>query len=479
MRRMSRPDFSGGTRRAAGVGTGVGAGVAARFGAGVATAYVAMLGAVSLQAQEVVDLSAEDRPVSAELELVYRLGSAAAMAPWEEFTSISGIAFDGASNLYLLDGTRMESSARIVVVDPTGRFVREFGRGGDGPGEFRAATQLVVWEDGQVLVEDMMHAGYHVFSPGGEFVRMVREGGGGLGFAMARRPNLRPERAGERTLVGRSRRTIQRVDMSSEEVEDRVLVEAWAPVEDDGPRSGDLEDMIREEWGFEPDLLFDALPSGGVAFSDSSAWAIKLADESGTVSRILRRPIRPLAVTEEMEQVERERRLEAESNRTVTQRGGPPPASVLEMMDRMRSLAREAIENMRFFSEVPVIAALRASWDGSLWIQRSVEPGLDEPGPIDVITPDGRYAGTLETGIAALPDMPDAFGPDGLIAFIGADEFDVPVITVRRLPPEIRLESSDPGVRTSPSAAHLRQSPGQGSTAGGKKVLRTRRDRRK
>lgn len=390
MRRMSRLSVIGGTRGAGGVGAGVAAGCAARFGAGVAAAYVTLLGAAGLQAQEIVDLPAEDRQVSPEFEFVYRLGSAGAMAEWEEFTSISGIAFDGASNLYLLDGTRMESSARIVVVDPTGAFVREFGRAGDGPGEFRAATQLVVWEDGQVLVEDMMHAGYHVFSPGGEFVRMVREGGGGLGFAMARRPNLRPERTGERTLIGRSRRTIQRVDMSSEEVEDRALVEAWAPVADDGPRSGDLEDMIREEWGFEPDLLFDALPSGGVAFSDSSAWAIKLADESGTVSRILRRPIRPLAVTEEMEQVERERRLEAESNRTVTQRGGPPPPSVLEMMDRMRSLAREAIENMRFFPEVPVIAAVRATWDGSLWVQRSVEPGSDEPGPIDVIAPDGQ-----------------------------------------------------------------------------------------
>lgn len=434
MRRMSRPSVSHVPHFAAGCASGVVAGVAA--------AFVAVFGVAGLQAQEIVDLPAEDRPVSPDLELVYRLGSAGAMAEWEEFTSISGIAFDAASNLYLLDGTRMESSARIVVVDPTGRFVREFGRAGDGPGEFRAATQLVVWEDGQVLVEDMMHAGYHVFGPGGEFVRMVREGGGGLGFAMARRPNLRPERTGERTLVGRSRRTIQRVDMSADEVEDRALVEAWEPVEDDRPRSGDPEDMIGEEWGFEPDLVFDALPSGGVAFSDSSAWAIKLADPSGAVSRILRRPIRPLAVTEEMEQVERERRLEAESNRTITQRGSPPPPSVLEMIDNMRSRQREAIENMRFFPEVPLIAALRATWDGSLWIQRSVEPGLDEPGPIDVIAPDGRYAGTLETGTAALPDMPDAFGPDGLVAFIGADEFDVPVITVRRLPPAIRLESS-------------------------------------
>ena len=440
MRRMSRLDFSGRTRRAAGVA----AGVAARFSAGVAAACVpacvAVLGAAGLHAQEIVDLPAEDRPVSPELELVYRLGSAAATAEWEEFQSIPGIAFDGEGNLYLLDGTRTSADVRVVVVDVAGRFVREFGRAGDGPGEFRAATQLVVWEDGQVLVEDMMHAGYHVFSPGGEFVRMVRESGGG-GFAMARRPNLRPERTGERTLVGRSRRTIQRVDMSSEEVEDRVLVEAWVPVEDDRPRSGHIEDLIGEEWGFEPDLLFDALPSGAVAFSDSSAWAIKLADESGTVSRTLRRPIRPLAVTEEMEEVERERRLEAQSNLTFRSFGSPgsaPPPEARELIDNFTSLQREAIENMRFFPEVPLIAALRATWDGALWVQRSTEPGSDELGPIDVITPHGRYVGTLAPGTPELPDMPDAFGPDGLVAFIDADEFDVPVITVWRLPPAIR-----------------------------------------
>jgi len=392
MRRTSRRNASQAPQFAARVAARVAAGVAAGWMAVFGAALGAALGAAGLHAQEMVDLPGEDRSVSPDLDLVYAIGSAAAAAEWEQFTSISGIAFDGEGNLYLLDGTRMEANARIVVVDAAGGFVNSFGRAGDGPGEFRAATQLVVWEDGQILVEDMMHAGYHVFSPAGEFQRMVREGGGGMGFAMARRPNLRPERTGARTLIGHSGRTIQRVDMSAEEVGDRDLAEPWDPrgQEERGPRTGELEDLIREVWGFEPELLFDALPSGGVAFSDSSAWAVKLADPSGAVSRILRRPIRPLAVTEETEREERERQLEAESNRTITQRGNAPPAAVQELLDNMRSLRLEAVENMRFFPEVPVIATLRATWDGALWVQRSTEPGSDEPGPIDVIAPDGQ-----------------------------------------------------------------------------------------
>ena len=94
-----------------------------------------------------------------------------------------------------------------------------------------------------------------------------------------------------------------------------------------------------------------------------------------------------------------------------------------------------AVENMRFYPEVPVIAAVRTTWDGTLWVQRSAEPGAEEPGPIDVLTPDGRYLGTLAPDVL---EMPAAFGPGGLVAFVETDAFDVPVITVSRLPPAIR-----------------------------------------
>ena len=72
-----------------------------------------------------------------------------------------------------------------------------------------------------------------------------------------------------------------------------------------------------------------------------------------------------------------------------------------------------------FYPELSVIEALTATWDGEIWVRRRVdEPGGDA-GPIDVLTPDGRYVGTYPAGATALPD---AFGPDGLAAFIERDE---------------------------------------------------------
>ncbi len=194
--------------------------------------------------------------------------------------------------------------------------------------------------------------------------------------------------------------------------------------------------LINEEWGFAPDVLFDVLPSGGLAFSDSSAYEIKLADPSGELYLVLRRPIQPMPVTEEMRRVERERRLEEQRNRPVTTRSGrEPPPQVLELINRAQAAYVAAVENMQFYSDVPVVAVVRATWGGALWIQRSTDPSAEESGPIDVLSPHGDYVGTLG---AEQTKMPDAFGPDGLVAFIEADEFDVPVITVKRIPAAIR-----------------------------------------
>jgi hypothetical protein len=89
---------------------------------------------------------------------------------------------------------------------------------------------------------------------------------------------------------------------------------------------------------------------------------------------------------------------------------------------------------MVFAREIPVIEDLAVDGFGRLWVQRS-SGQVGEDGPTDLITGDGRYLGSLA------PDgvrIPDAFGPDGLVARVETDEFDVPTVVVERLPREIR-----------------------------------------
>ena len=101
----------------------------------------------------------------------------------------------------------------------------------------------------------------------------------------------------------------------------------------------------------------------------------------------------------------------------------------------MREAYRNEIENRDFFEEVPVVRGLRASWNGALWVRRRGDEPWDDNGPIDIFRPDREYIGTFAAGLA---EIPDAFGPDGLVAYWELNEMDVPSIVVKRLPEAVR-----------------------------------------
>ena len=98
-----------------------------------------------------------------------------------------------------------------------------------------------------------------------------------------------------------------------------------------------------------------------------------------------------------------------------------------------RNKRREDIENLQFFSEIPVIRDLRTSWNGMIWVRRRGE-APDSDGPVDVLGMDGRYVGSYRLGTT---EIPDAFGPDGLVAFIEEDELEVKTVVVKRVPREV------------------------------------------
>ena len=125
--------------------------------------------AVGANAQQVVDLPAEDRWLELRLEDVYRVGTVDGQ-DWEQFGSVADVAFDGAGSLYVFD----DRGQRIVVVSPDGEYVREFGRVGEGPGEFKQATALAVARDGRAVVADVGHRVFHIFAANRTPVHRIR-----------------------------------------------------------------------------------------------------------------------------------------------------------------------------------------------------------------------------------------------------------------------------------------------------------------
>ena len=380
------------------------------------------LGSPALQAQEVIELPSRDTHIEPAFEEVYRVGSLDG-ADWDVFSRVSAVGFSQSGDLYVMD----DQGGRIVVMSREGEFVRQFGRLGDGPGEFAANTNtaigFTVLRDGRTVVFDAGHSAFQVFAPDGEFERSVRMPSNSLYLIQTLAPagdgqNVITTSVGAFGMGGPADgteppfRPVYRLVLTGDDAVQDTVIQAWRP-------SGDPD-------GFGPALVARALPDGSLVYTDSSAYAIKVATRNGELTRVLTRPFRPEPVTAAIRDEEIERLL-AENEADASSRND-------QFGDAFAELGRRRIRNMEFYHEVPVVRTLRTSWEGTIWVQRrGDEPASD--GPIDLLTRDGSYIGTYA---AATTEMPDAFGPDGLMAFIERDEFDVPSVVVRRLPTGVR-----------------------------------------
>ena len=389
---------------------------------------------------------AQDRPFAADLAEVYRVGGLSAPA-WAQFVDPDRMGFDAAGNLYVLD-------ERVVVIGPGGDLLRIVGRKGEGPGEFRTATDIVVWRDGSVAVVDIGHLAYQLFGSDGRLERFIRmsSAAGAPGMA-AVRGRVRPDPAGDAVIaeggglaaalissreyefqgmqvdvVGEDGK-LERLDLSGDVAVAELIARARrivpVSVQDAAPY-------------FSPRVIWDVFPDGTIAYFDSTAYEINLVDADGGAKGVLGRPLRPEAVTDGVRSAMIEHRIEVNDEifeRIAGEEAEAMSPEDLEEMREVREWQREAIGNREFYPEVPILRGLRATWNGSLWVQRRGADPWNDDGPIDVLGPYGEYRGTLAPGE---PGMPLAFGPDGLIAFLERDEMDVPTIVVKRLPAGVR-----------------------------------------
>ena len=410
-----------------------------------------------------------DRNLEAGFPEVYRAGGVNA-PDWAQFTDPVEMAFDGFGNLFVLD----MGADEIVVIGPGGELVRTIGRAGEGPGEFQLAADMVVWRDGRMAVADGGHNAYQVFSSAGELEHFVGMGGSDnpLAAMTTMRMDIRgtPDGGalvaqGTPEIIGGMSgmfaevaemmgvevedgdrvddRGLERLDLSGDVVVAEPILRAWSPpsepaeeltMDDMTDASAVVTQMLGQLTHYKPALLWDLLPDGTIAYSDSSAYAIKLLGADGAANTVLRRQVRPESVTPRIRAATIERRIEQMQENMES---GPAMARAMMALvpgDPMEAM-RKGVEDAPFFPEIPVVRALRATWDGSLWIQRRGEEPWDDSGPIDVFRTDGEYVGTFavdQTG------MPRAFGPGGRVAFVEKDEFDVPTIVVKTLPAGVR-----------------------------------------
>ena len=433
----------------------------------------------AIAAQEVIDLPGRDQRLDTDFEEMFSIGVLDG-EDWEMLGTVMHVAFDADGNLYIVDGsggmsfggsTRVlglgSDGLRVLVFDRAGKFLREFGTSGEGPGEFNMPAGFAVLRDGTTVVSDNGHRAYQLFDADGRFLRMVRgSAGSGPGGVSS---NLLPDPRGNAVFTGNfGRRTlvmnpggggagpptsrpITRLVLAGEAVETDTVVEAWLPPREQAElklpanirmavegnaRAANTLSGLSQPSVYEPGLMAGVLPDGGLVHSDSSAYELKITPpDADGVATIVRRPFRPEPVTPRIE------KDYLEAQEALRREGGGASGAFIMMRSvggnpsggSDQSFTLEMPEPT-FFPELSVLRDLSTTWDGSIWVQRrGDEPESD--GPIDVVTAGGRYVGTFPREAT---EMPDAFGPNGMAAFIEHDEFEVARVVVRRLPAAVR-----------------------------------------
>ncbi|HEX6042512.1 MAG TPA: 6-bladed beta-propeller [Longimicrobium sp.] len=412
--------------------------LSARKGAGplLAAALLALDAGGAWAQGQVVRLPEQDRPLAGSAPQVFAIGKAEGAAH-EMFGEVSGVLFDAQDNLYVLD----RQAKRVMVYDRTGRFLRQIAREGQGPGELIQPMHLVMGGDGTLIVSDAGRSGFSIFRTDGTFLRNeIREGFIPIGrFGTSWHPSggvvstfLRlPGRDGGGPPAAPTRDQLLLVPFGSGQPREIFALPRLDRVSQSTGDGGREVRMVRTAPpAFSPPTLFGVLHNGNVALSFTSGYTVRIVDLNGQTLRYLQRPVRTRLTTErDREQARQARREQMASGRgqiriTMGGGGGPAPRSG---PPSAAEAARGAAE-MEFADTIPALQNLRVSPSGKLLVERRGQ-NVGDPGPVDVITPEGQYLGTF-TGLG----VPNAMSRSGLAAYIEDDEDGVQRIVVRQLP---------------------------------------------
>lgn len=403
--------------------------------------------AAPLTAQQSVRLPARDVALQDRPATVFTVGTEEGR-DWEMFSGVRTVAFDEADNLYVLDG----QNYRVVVFDARGRYVRHFGKRGGGPGELQAPLSMTINSDGNVVVADVANRAFVVFRPTGEHVRNIpfpenmgfpaggvfSDGRGGLITRVTPRVMRAP---GSQPDPSENIASIVRIPLQEQATLAPLYRMTLPPAQEQQlPGSGNQVRIsrMRIDPVFGPGQLFAPLANGAVAVQHETQYNVRVLDASGRPVRTLTREYPTRRVTQRDKEAWEERRASGEGmtggvgimvattpSGTSTTIGTPGAAGGGRGGATQMTVP---LDEVPFAEVMAVVTALRADPQGRLWVQRRHQNGTNA-GPIDLVTPEGRYIGSLP----AQP-LPDAISASGLAAWIVRDDLGVERVTVRRLP---------------------------------------------
>ena len=337
----------------------------------------------------IVESPAPDRPMA--ITLVWR---ADLVPPDRALTAVPwGVAADAQSGrIYAADWT----SPRVAIFARDGAFVGEYGRAGDGPGEFRNPVALSLDDAGVLTVWDSARGMLSRWSSAGSFVgeEPVPVSYWGPGFS-----------SGQNGIVAVTSEQsglsmVQRLVAASSEGT-RSIYEL--PVEFAMMRLPGIE--MPAPRIFMPSVVWTSR-ADTVYVLDGPEYEIDRY-ENGRPTSSFRRSLDPIHTTAELAVGELERR------------GG----QFRGFMARTGLTAEQIVRAVGFEDVVSPVQSIVSDRLGRLWVTRTRD-GVT-PGPVDIVEGTGRYQGTLEAA-----GIPVAFPSDSTVVLLRREELGKPVLSL-------------------------------------------------
>lgn len=96
------------------------------------------------------------------------------------FAELTSLDVDSDGNIYILD----RKEKKVKIFDSAGKFVRKFGRDGQGPGEMNVPITIQVTPDSELVVSDALNQRLMYYSLEGEFIREMSTADKALGLTL-------------------------------------------------------------------------------------------------------------------------------------------------------------------------------------------------------------------------------------------------------------------------------------------------------
>jgi hypothetical protein len=332
-----------------------------------------------------------------------------------EFTYLRGIRRLSNGSIVVLEG----SADEVRWFDANGKNVATRGGHGKGPGEFAAATDMIIAGD-TVIVQDAPRIKQVLYSANGTLLReeyldlnRYRELGKWLECVTLTLPDrsligCQPEaglQSGWQDRVGMQRRfsRFRRVPWTLDTV---YSLGVQAGLEQFGLKVGD-----RIRYSLHPYHARTYLAGGGspirIAIARNPEYSIEIWTPEGVLERIVRRSNAREATT---------------------------PGAVSELSEAMRWMARDEALFRRIVAETPVPDSVPAVWglavgdEGELWVKRG--RGLKSDSTVyDVFDQRGQFLGEIKMAPRSTVHQIGS----GFVAVSVLDKNDVPSVNILRL----------------------------------------------